>query len=200
MLDVNFALSWNYQGKRGTETLFHTAVGNTISALRDWSPAFQEMVTEILQPAVQEQFDTAGQGEWAELAPSTLARKAHNGAVMGVNFILFETGRLEQSFREGGQDNVTEISRDRLIWGSRVGYGVFHQTGTGSGFQQTRKGTGRGMPMRKILVLSEARKRAMRSILVRRLATIARREGFAVGGSGQDPLAARQLGESLLGV
>src|SRR5262249_25745794 len=110
MLDVNFSLSWNYRGQRGTETLFHTAIGNFVSAMRDWSPAFRSMVSEVLEPAVQEQFATAGQGDWAELAPATLARKRGTA-------ILIESGLLEGSFHTGGPDNVSEISRDRLAWG-----------------------------------------------------------------------------------
>lgn len=194
MLDVAFRQTWNYKGQKGTETLFHTAIGNFISAQRDWSPAFKEMADDVLDPGVMQQFETQGQGEWAALAPSTIKAK-------GDDTVLFRTGAMYRSFQSGGDNHVEDISRDRMLWGSTDPKALFHQTGTGSGFQVTVKGPGRGMPMRKIMVLDEDQKRAMRSILVRRLATIARREGYAVSkGMDMDPLSARQLGASLLGV
>lgn len=193
MLEVKFALNWNYKGQRGKETLFHTAVGSFMTAMRDWAPAFRAMVDEVLEPGVEEQFSTAGHGTWASLAPETVKQKGHDT-------ILFDTGRLFRSFQRGGADHVEEIDRQSLRWGSRVPHALFHQTGTGSGFQQVAKSPGRGMPMRKILELSNAQKRTMRSILVQRLATIARREGFRVTGSGGDPLQARQIGQRMLGL
>jgi phage gpG-like protein len=193
VLDVNFKLEWNYKGQRGKETVFHTAIGNFVTAIRDWAPGFRAMVAEVLEPAVEEQFQTAGHGTWAQLAPSTIKRKGHDT-------ILFDTGGMFRSFQTGGANHIEEITRDRLLWGSGLSRSLFHQTGTGAGFQQIIKGAGRGMPMRKIIALDETKKRAMRSILVRRLATIARREGFAVGGGDQDALSARRLGAALLGV
>jgi phage gpG-like protein len=196
MLDVKFSLGWEYKGQRGTETLFHTAIGSVAASLRDWGPAFRAMATDILEPAVDEQFTTGGHGEWAPLAPSTIRAKGHDT-------MEFDSGRLFRSFREGGADHVQDVSRERMLWGSAVPYGVFQQTGTGSGFQQSRKGPGRGMPMRKILALTQANKRAMRSVLVRQLATIARREGFAIAGEHGlelDALSARKLGSMSLGL
>lgn len=194
MLDVNFKLSWSYKGQVGSETLFHTAIGNFTTALRDWSPAFRAMVTDVLEPAVIEQFETAGHGTWAELAPSTIKRKGHDT-------ILFETGGLYRSFLTGGADHVEEITRDQLRWGSSLARALFHQTGTGSGFQQAFKGPGRGVPMRKILQFTDGMRRALRSVLVGHLATIARREGYAIGkGMDLDPLSARMIGASMLGI
>jgi phage gpG-like protein len=190
-VEVKFDWSWNYKGKSGKETFFHTSIGSFEAGLRDWSPAFQDMVTDVLEPAVSEQFTTQGHGTWAELAPSTVARKGHS-------IILQESGRLEHSFHRGGADHVEMISRTRLTWGSSVPYGLFHQTGTGSGFQRRAKGAGRGVPMRKILELTDTNKRAMRSRMVRHLATLARRTGFAIIG-GSDPLAARAVGRSWVG-
>lgn len=194
MLDVKFGLTWSYQGKKGSETLFHIAVGSFATSLRDWGPAFQAMASEVLEPGVMAQFETMGHGTWAELAPSTIKQKGHDT-------ILFRTGAMYRSFQSGGQDHVEEITRKRMLWGSSDPKALFHQTGTLSGFQQMVKGPGRGVPMRKLLTLDSEQKRRMRSILVQRLATIARREGFAMGkGLDLDPLSARQLGSSLLGI
>lgn len=196
MLDVNFSLTWNYKGQRGTETLFHTAIGNLMTALRDWAPAFRSMITEVLEPQVEQQFLTAGQGTWARLAPWTIRQKGHDT-------ILFDSGNLFRSFQSGGQEHIEEISRDHLLWGSAVPYALYHQAGTGKGFQMpiVPPGLGRGMAMRKILELGPIARRTLRSILVRRMATIARREGYAITkGMDLDPLSARMAGASVLGI
>src|SRR5579885_1021598 len=146
VLDVAFRLQWSYKGKKGNETLSHTAIGNFTTAARDWSPAFREIATEQLEPAVKEQFETMGHGTWAELAPSTIKQK-------GNDTVLFKTGDMYRSFQHGEANHVENISRDKMIWGSIDPKALFHQTGTGSGFQRAIKGTGRGVPMRKILEL-----------------------------------------------
>lgn len=195
MLEISFSLGWNYKGKKGKETLFHTAIGDLLTQLSDWTPGFKAIIDEVLEPAVKEQFETQGHGEWAELSPATLARKSSG-------MILVDTGRLESSFTKSGVDHVEQITRSSIKWGSAVPYALFHQTGTGSGFQQRLKSGGSGLPMRKILELTAKNKRKMRSIMVARLATIARRTGFAVLGdeAGGDPLLARMVGAKWLGL
>lgn len=173
MLEVKFALEWDYNGRRGKETFFHTAIGSFVTSMRDWSPAFRAMVKDVLRPGVEEQFTTYGHGEWAPLMPETIRRKGHDT-------ILFNTGRLYRSF-QGGSDYVEEIGRANLRWGSLVPYALFHQTGTGVGFQQLLKtAAGPGVPMRKILDLTDPQKRKMRSLLVVQLANLARKEGFGL--------------------
>lgn len=191
MLEVDFKLNWNYKGRRGNETLFHTAIGSLQTSMRDWAPGFRAMRDEVLEPGVREQFDTEGEGSWAPLAPSTVARKGHG-------MILVDTNEMKSSFF-GGPSHVEDIGRQSMKWGSAVRRALFHQTGTLSGFQRTVKGAGRGIPMRKILVLDDKKRRALRSILVQRLATIARREGFAIArGLSPDALTARRMGSLLL--
>jgi phage gpG-like protein len=200
MLELKLGYSWNYQGRRGGETLFHTAIGNLATELRDWSPAFRLIAHDVLEYYTLEMFRTAGRGEWQTLAPSTFKRKGNPA-------ILRETGALEASFTEAGAGHVEEITREKLIWGSLVPYALFHQTGTGKGFQKPAvavgPGTGRGMPMRKILALTDAMKRKMRSALVGRLAQLARQTGFAVAQAADaavDPLRARMIGQEMLGL
>ncbi len=193
MLEFKIDYSWNYKGQKGKEVLFHTAINSFIVSMRDWAPAFRVMVSEVLEPSVDEQFATDGHGQWAPLAASTIAGK-------GNDTILFTSGRLAGSFKRGGQENVEEITRQSLKWGSSVPYAIFHQTGTLAGFQSLTKAIGaRGVPMRKLLDLTKTQKAAMRSIMVVRLANIARAEGFAcIGGS--DPSMARNVGKELLGL
>lgn len=194
MLEVDLKASWSYNGQRGTETFFHTAVGNFMTAMRDWAPGFRAMASEVLEPEVKWRFDSEGQGDWGPLAPSTIERK-------GSATILIDSGHLMNSFTSGGEGHVEEIDRQSMRWGSSVPHALFHQTGTGSGFQRRDKGPGRGMPMRKILEISAAGKRSMRSILVSRLATIARREGFGISkGFSPDALGARRIGQIALGL
>lgn len=194
MFELNLKVSWDYNGRRGKETLFHEAIGDLLNGQRDWSPAFRTMRDEVLEPGVQEQFGTSGHGTWAALAPSTVARK-------GNSMILIETGEMLGSFRTGGSGNVNEIGEQHFRWGSSLMRALFHQTGTGSGFQRLAKGSGRGMPMRKILQLDDDQRRRMRSIMVQRMATIARRVGFGVSkGLDLDPLSARMVGKAMLGI
>jgi len=194
MLEVNFQLQWNYKGQKGKETLFHTAIGNFITAMSDWSPAFEAIAQGVLEPAVDEQFLTAGHGEWTALALSTIKRKGHDT-------ILFFTGKMYRSFQKGGTDHVEEITRESLRWGSSNLISLFQHTGTGSGFQMQVKGPGPGIPMRKIIDLGEDKKRLMRSIFVRQLAAISRRAGFRILGSQTDvdPMTARMAGMKMLG-
>lgn len=195
MLEVKMALNWNYKGQKGKETLFHTAVGSFLTAMRDWSPAFRHMVTEVLEPAVDEQFSSYGHGTWAALMPATIKAKG------GDDTILIRTGEMLGSFKSGGPHNIEQIDRQSLRWGSDLPRSLFHQTGTKAGFQQTSKAPGAaGIPMRKIFDFTSQQKGELRSILVQQLANIARKEGFAVNSQETDPLLARKTGEQLLGL
>ncbi len=201
MLEIKFGYNWEYKGHRGKETLFPTAIGSFITAMRDWAPAFRLIAEEVFEPLVRRQFETFGAAfgaPWQKLADSTIARK-------GSSMILSDTGHLEDSFRKGGSEHVEDITGQTLRWGSTVPYALFHQTGTGKGFQRTSvltgPGTGRGMAMRKILSLSAEQIKRMRSVFVGRLAQIARIEGYrAFGAVAGDPLLARRMGQRVLGL
>lgn len=201
VLELQLKTSWSYKGQRGNETFFHTAIGNFMTAMRDWAPGFRAMADEVLEPEVRKTFETAGYGEWTDLAESTIRNKERRGLWGGRLGILTDSGYMAKSFTLGGSDHVEEINRQSMRWGSRVPHALFHQTGTGSGFGRQVKGSGRGLPMRKIINLPKMAKRAMRSIMVRRLATIARREGFGIGsGISPDVLTARRIGQIALGL
>lgn len=206
---IKFALAWDYKGQRGSEVLFHTALGRLKEeGAGNLAPAFALIAEEILAPFVEKQFESqgaAGATHWAELAESTLKARERRG-IKG-DIILYETGKLVHSFVEKTPEHIEEISRRKLRWGSKLPYALFHQTGTGKGFQKqqiaTGPGTGRGMPMRKILVFTPEMKQRMRNTLVGRLAHIARQVGFAVTPSSErselDPLTARRIGQQVLG-
>lgn len=201
MLEIKFGYEWNYKGHKGRETLFHTAIGNFLTALRDWAPAFRLIAHDIFEPFVERRFSSEGEGTWQTLAPATFRRK-------GDSRILSESGALRSSFQSGGGDHVEEITRQSLRWGSSKPYVLFPQTGTGKGFQRPSvlvgPGTGRGMAMRKILVMDEPMKRRIRSTMVGRLAQLARQEGYRINqsldGGGISPLEARKMGNRSFGL
>ena len=139
--------------------------------LRDWAPAFRAIADDALAPFVEKQFASAGaEGgtPWQALA----SRQRRGGA----GAMLIRTGRMAASFQQGGAGHIETISGTKLVWGSQVPYAIFHQTGTGKGFGQERvatgPGSGRGMPMRRILTLTDPLKRSMRYVMMSRLAQI----------------------------
>lgn len=113
--------------------------------LVDHSGAFREVIG-ILRASVVQNFRTrgvSGGSRWRDLQPETVAAKVRKGQDVR---ILRATGRLYGSlvgsegstgrarsdvggrFIPGGGDHVEEITPDSLRWGSRVEYGVFHQS------------------------------------------------------------------------
>lgn len=147
------------------------ALENFEASLADNSEALAA-VADDLREMIAEQFATEGRAggtPWAPLAPSTLrrSRRPRSG-------ILVSTGALLGSLRDlGAPGHVEEMSGQTLLFGSRLPYAIFHQTGTGSGFgklqsparSSTRKGSplpkgtgrGRALPMRPMIVMTEAR-------------------------------------------
>jgi phage gpG-like protein len=85
-------------------------------------------VARILEEGTRQNFATrgaSGGSPWRDLAPSTVARKRREGLDPR---ILRATGRLYASLVGHGPDHVESISGGQLTWGSRVPYGVFHQS------------------------------------------------------------------------
>jgi phage gpG-like protein len=92
-----------------------------------------QRISQELRRRVQEQFLTEGQAygqHWLERKRETRGSKNRP--------ILFQTGRLRQSFLEG-PEHIEEAEGTALTFGSRVPYAIFHQLGT------------RRMPARPIL-------------------------------------------------
>jgi phage gpG-like protein len=90
-------------------------------------------ISAELKERVREQFQTEGAAygqHWLERKRET--RRSKNRP------ILFQTGRLKQSFLEG-PEHIEESDGTTLTIGSRVPYAIFHQLGT------------RKMPARPIL-------------------------------------------------
>lgn len=88
-----------------------------------------EGVARILRRAVGLNFETYGAyggSPWRALKPATRARKLREGLDPR---ILRATGRLFESFvNEASPDHIYEPGPQEFRWGSRVPYGVYHQS------------------------------------------------------------------------
>jgi len=202
-LEIQLAVKSQHADRQGGEELFSRALSRFNQDARDWSPAFRIIARDVLAPFVQRQFDSQGvEGgtKWADLAPSTI-----KGRPAGPLLLL--TGRLLRSFTEPGGGHVEDVQPRKLVWGSQVPYAVFHQTGALKGFQRadgvpSGRGTGRGMPMRPILALTEPLRQRITSVMMNHMADIARLSGFGVGKRADEALSspqALQAGNVLLG-
>lgn len=150
------------------------ALENFQFSLADQSPALGE-IADDLREMIAEQFATegaAGGTPWAPLAASTLPKT--RGTRMG---ILYSTGALYSSLVDAGAPgHVEELDGQQLLFGSTLPYALFHQTGAGMGFGQpqlapllpkgnrsasggksTGPGRGAALPMRPLIVVTDAR-------------------------------------------
>lgn len=88
------------------------------------------------------QFNLKGSGQYQALSPKYAARKSktHPGAP-----ILVASGRLRDSLtqRGGTSDTISRIGKLNMILGTRVPYGIYHQS------DSARK----KMPLRKFLFI-----------------------------------------------
>jgi hypothetical protein len=202
MIDLKLTVCGTYKGKRYTEDVLR--MGQFQKFLGDWKPAFRFIAHDIVEPFIVRQFETEGKiGDearegWQELAESTLKSRRFPGLP-----IPHETGDLLDSFLEGGGDHVEEISAKKMVWGSGERTSLFFQSGTGKGFGKTRvqtgPGTGRGMTMRKELVIHKRRTNDIMLTMQARLMQVARMVGYGVMGRGATALEARMAGVARMG-
>ena len=92
-------------------------------------PAFHK-IAEDMRHQIGEQFSSEGgrgSGGWAALSEAT----SHAKAAAGLDpHILQATHTLMHSLTETGGEHVEEVGDDFLLFGSKVGYGRYHQKGT----------------------------------------------------------------------
>jgi phage gpG-like protein len=163
---------------------FDRALDNFQAVLADNSEALAAVADDLRQ-MIAEQFATegaAGGTPWAPLAPSTVRRT--RGARGG---ILYATGALLGSLTDpGAPGHVEQLDEQSLLFGSELPYAIYHQTGTGIEFGQAtiagpsqssarprgRKGRkaagpgrGRALPMRPLIVVTDARAASWAEIL-----------------------------------
>lgn len=95
-----------------------------VRRLQDGRPALLGIV-DLLLAAERERFSGA---RWAKVAPSTLARDARGHRDPR---LMVVTGALMSSLTErGGPDQILTVTPDRLRFGTRIWYAIFHQKGS----------------------------------------------------------------------
>jgi len=196
-----FALRWKYKGQIFADTgaKFNRVFMNFKADVGNFAPAFRLIAEDILEPVVQDIFKQEKAAlTWQELARSTVAQRHSEHPILHIS------GMLQESFQKGEAGHHEEITPRLLRWGSDVPYALFHQTGTGKGFGRDRvatgPGTGRGMPRRREIYLSDRMKQQMANVMTGRMGQVARQYGFGVTGErGLGPLEARMIGQRILG-
>jgi len=100
-------------------------IGQQVSAM-DYSETLGDFLPTIAEQHAEMfggEHDSNG-SPWAQLAPSTVARKGHSR-------ILFETGALMESLVSvGGENNIAESFPRGLVFGTSDEKALFHQNGT----------------------------------------------------------------------
>jgi phage gpG-like protein len=194
VLELQLAIVGEYKGRRYTEDILR--VGQFRQMLGDWTPAFEIIAHDVLEVHALGQFASEGgldTGGWAKLADSTVKKRGSAHPILRSS-----EATLMKSFQRGGASHREEITPRRLLWGSDVPYSLFHQTGTGKGFEhdevETGPGTGRGMARRAILRLGKAARNEIMTRLQARLNQIARQIGYRILGRGATPIEARLAG------
>lgn len=116
------------------------------------------MVTGFMRELIREQFDTEGgrTGGWAPLSEKYAADKIRR---FGSQPILVASGNLKESLTGGSGMIARQEGNESLRFGTQLGYGSFHQTGTSR------------MPRRQILDLTNDNRRTMMKMLQRHLFT-----------------------------
>lgn len=212
---LNISVFGVYKDERVSIDIFDAALTGFRKNLTDFRLIFQKIAI-YLSGAVEKKFQTEGAFggiSWQQLAESTVKKRKSDHPILEVS------GLLRGSFLKGGTGHVEQIDEKHMLWGSGVKYGLFHQTGTGLGFEKDRFESlgaarervskqfptapmsavkGRGMARRKIIPQKDEIVFSIASIIRKEIVEHARRVGFAAGGRGLSPLEARKIGQSLL--
>jgi hypothetical protein len=226
---ISFEMQWNYKGRTGGEALFDSMIVDVQNTLGDFGPVFRLIADDIFEPDTLRRFAEEGAdiGGWQELAESTIkARQRKTGGMLktdvkhragehstamgglvsalGFGFpILVESGALLESFQAGGTDHVERIDKKQMEWGSADPVAIWHQLGTGKGFNRRRvetgPGTGRGMAMRKMVWITEEEREVIRQKLVGHLSLELTRAGGAIARKTMGPAEAAGLSATELG-
>lgn len=134
------------------ETVIDRTLAGIADNAEDLSPAF-EAIADVFTTANRRQFDSQGafgSGGWQPLSPPYAAWKARH---YPGKTILRRTDDLFRSLTQGPAVRV--IQPHRLVLGSDVEYGKYHQAG------------GDGVPRRRPVELPESTRRDMVRILQR---------------------------------
>lgn len=119
-----------------------------VSDLRPTWPRVGRVLENIVAAAFVSRGADTLHGAWEDVTERTKERKLRPsgsaGAIVTRAYlegfqILVESGRMRDSFREGGVDHHEEMTETSYVWGSNVEYSLYHQWGF-----RTRLGGGYG--------------------------------------------------------
>ncbi len=147
---------------------------------KDWRKLWPAVINQIVQIETN-QFATVGalgeHGEWAALSADYAERKKKE---WGEKPILQATERLRSSLVEKTGDTVEELEPLKMRFGTRVPYGIYHQTGTARRARGSAPSGGGGMPARRIFDFTEVDRLVTQKTIQRLALDFSRRLGFAV--------------------
>lgn len=137
--------------------------------LSDYRPLWP-IIEDDFYAQVKDQFKTEGEEGGAKWAPLSPDYAGYKEAHFPGTAILVRTGDLRASLTNPNDPNTVRIEeRKTLTLGSRIGYAIFHQTGT------------KKMPARPEIQLTEAFKRTTMHHAQQYLVQMANQLGFRSG-------------------
>jgi phage gpG-like protein len=92
-------------------------------------------------------------GKWADLAPSTIARKGHDTILQDTGELMASLTQRDAQGERGG--NIFEVTPEHLRFGTSDPVAGYHQSGTSR------------MPQRKVIDLKEEQKAGLVSVVQR---------------------------------
>lgn len=112
----------------GDERVEHQLLGMAARAVE--TRPVMALIARSLREMEQEVFETAGHGDWPELAESTMRQKAREGYSTAPNAVLIASGDLVTSLTSESPDHIEHISDEGLDFGTADPKAGYHMTGT----------------------------------------------------------------------
>lgn len=101
----------------------------------DLRPVWGDVNANVVQPAMDQRFRSAGAhhgSKWAPLSPAGVRSRLRRGGNRGgISRPLWDTGRLRASWVKNGPESLTVMKPLSYERGTMVPYARFHQEGTG---------------------------------------------------------------------
>ena len=218
-IELKLVFSGPY-GEGGID-VFNQSIDTLTERLSDWTPFFEKAsdILELHTAEQFASHGASGGTPWAPLAESTIARreraqesgreklKGHGrtkrqgrslfkigtkgGRWGGLNEQVLSGGPLEESFRDGGEGHVKDITPESLVWGSEM---IVSRTGVCLPVLH-HYGSSYHLPSRPILVKTEEMLNQLGVEFIGYAQTVAEETGW--GGEG---IGGEQLGFSMGGL
>lgn len=109
----------------GNDALFQRKIIAATRVVEDLRFAFSEISRDWFKSNIT-QFSLKGSGQYPPLSPAYAERKAR---LFGSKPILVATGKLRDSVTGGtNKDSINRIGKQSLVVGTKVEYGIYHQS------------------------------------------------------------------------